>query len=87
MDCSRRAVPEEIINETQIILSNDKNGLISIAKGVQYKFFKDQQAKGDSFIADGLNSISQELVANNPGLINTLQIRDATKSATKRRFR
>lgn len=83
----KKGRPEEIINESQIILSNDMNGLISIAKGVQYKFFKDQKDKGNSFIADGLDSISQELVANNPGLINTLQIRDTTKSATKRRFR
>ncbi len=83
----KKGRPEKVINETQVILSNDMNGLISIAKGVQYKFFKDQKDKGDSFIGDGLNSISQELVANNPGLINTIQIRDATKSATKRRFR
>ncbi len=83
----KKGRPEEIVNETQVILSNDKNGLISLAKGVQYKFFKDQKDKGDIFIADGLNSISQELVANNPGLINTPQIRNETKSATKRRFR
>lgn len=79
--------PEKLVNDYQHVLINSKIGLISLAKAMQFTYFKDNVAKGEQFLEKGMEDISNELRASNPGIINTLQIRDETKSATKRNFR
>lgn len=83
----KRNKPETLVNDSQLILTDNKRGLIALAKGVQYKYSKDDHSQGNAFLADGLDAISKELIANNPAFNQTLQIRNIRDTSSKRRFR
>jgi len=80
--------PETLVNDSQIILTNSKNGLISLAKGINFKFGKDDVIKGSAFIASGMKDISDEISTSNPAARTELQVSDQKSNAiSKKRFR
>jgi hypothetical protein len=79
--------PEKIINKSQLILTNSRIGLIALSKAMQYMYFKDNVDKGNVFLQKGLEDISKELTAANPGTDTTIQIKDERKKLAHRNFR
>jgi len=83
----KRDRPEKLVNDSQLILTNSQTALISLAKGIQYKYFKDNIPVGDAFMSTGMRDISDEILASNPGAARTLQFKDDKLNASRRSFR
>jgi hypothetical protein len=83
----KREKPDPIINDSQFILTNNQNALISMAKGVYLMYFKEDINTGTAFITKALRDIGRELTQSNPAASNKIQVEDISKYAKNRRFK
>ena len=79
--------PETLVNDSQLILTNSKNGLIALAKAINFTYNKDDAQKGEYFLGKGMKDIADEIASSNPAAKRELQISNVQKDASTRKFR
>jgi hypothetical protein len=83
----KREKPDPIINDSQFILTNNQNALISMAKGIHSMYYKEDINVGTAFITKALRDIGRELTQANPAASSKIQVEDMASRAKKRRFK
>jgi len=78
----KRSKPSSIVDPAQILISDNKNAILSIAKGVQKKYSEDNIQLGEAFILGGINLLAKEVREQRPNSTAKMQvssIRDFSK--------
>lgn len=70
----KRSKPVDIVDPSQILISNNKSAILSIAKGVHKKFAEDNIQLGETFIMGGINLLAKEVREQKPNSTARLQI-------------
>lgn len=74
--------PQPTSFNSEIFLTDNKNAIISIAKGIYKSTYKDQLAEGKAFINEGISALNDELRESSPNSVSTMQI-DSVRDFSK----
>lgn len=80
----KRSKPDDIVNDSQLMMTDDKNAIINLAKGVYHWFYKENQQKAVPFITAGLDSLARSVNQSNPEISMPIQVDDKTLRASRR---
>jgi len=69
----KRSKPDPIVNENQLFITENKTAILSIAKGCDMKFNRNEIQAGENFIALGIKALSNEVKEENSNSQTTVQ--------------
>lgn len=70
----KQSKPNDITHKQEFFISDNLNAIISIAKGVQFKFKENDIQRGNAFIIDGIRALSREVKEQSPSKKPTIQM-------------
>lgn len=82
----KRSKPDKIVDKEQLFFCSNRNAILSISKGVDLKYNKNDTQSGETLIALGIKDLAMELREQSSNSTNPLQMDGFVNPMKKKKF-